>query len=309
MRINPTSVRGIWPPLLLPWDKAWKLDWKRFDANLDRLIAAEPHGLYTLDTASEFFTLEFADWRTVARRFVRRCRQRRVQFPIGLGCTWTNQEGALRRICEARDLGVEIIHLSTPYWLPLNEAGVLTFLRAVQHEAGHLGMILYAPPHSKLRLTAALYRRIVAVAPCVIGTKTVGDDEAEMKRLLRVRPAHSHFVQECYLVARARLGARGCYSALAGISLPFMKAWWSMIERGDWPAAERRQAPVIAFYNEAVVPMREAGIIAGAVDKSMAQIGGAHGTRLIRPPYPSAPERMFRRMERAARKYLPEAFE
>jgi hypothetical protein len=88
-----------------------------------------------------------------------------------------------------------------------------------------------------------------------------------------------------------------------------MKAWWSMIERGDWPAAERRQAPVIAFYNEAVVPMREAGIIAGAVDKSMAQIGGAHGTRLIRPPYPSAPERMFRRMERAARKYLPEAFE
>lgn len=305
-RIAPSKVRGIWPPLLLPWDRNWKLDWKLFDANLDRLIDGEPHGLYTLDTASEFFTLEFDDWRQVARRFVKRCA--RARFPIGLGCTWTNQEGALRRIREACDLGVQTIHLSTPYWLPLNEAGLCTFFEAVHKNAGHLGVVVYAPPHSKLQLTGPLYAKLADVAPCLIGTKAIGDAEVT-KGLLAARRNHSHFVHESNLVARAREGVLGNYSSVAGVGLRFMKEWWRMIEERRWAEAERRQAAVNAFIEEGIVPLRQAGILAGAIDKSMAQIGGAFGTRLMRPPYPSAPEKLYRNLVRAARKHIPEALE
>src|ERR1043166_633615 len=165
----------------------------------------------------------------IARRFVKRCQA--VRFPIGLGCTWTNQEGALRRIREARDLGVQVIHLSAPYWLPLNEDGLLRFLSSVQKEVGHLGVIIYAPPHGRISLSGELYRKLTAQAPWIIGTKTVGGDAEVMRGILKARKGHSHFVHESNLVARAREGAFGTYSFLAGLNLSFVKRWWTLIER------------------------------------------------------------------------------
>jgi 4-hydroxy-tetrahydrodipicolinate synthase len=294
--------RGIWPPLLMNWDDRWQLDLPAFDANLARLIELAPHGLYTLDTASEFHTMEFEEWEFVARRFVAACRRRRPRLPLGLGCTWTHQAGALRRVATARDLGVEVIHLSAPYWVPLDEDGLLTFLEAVQREAGHLGVVLYAPPWGKLRLTAATYARAVEVAPCVIGSKTLGTDR-ELLAAPSPAAGHSHFVHESNLVAGCAAGATGNYSSLAGISMPFMLDWWRSIERAE-PRAEAIRRRVDAFYVEAVEPLRERGILAGAVDKAMAQIGGMVGSRRLRPPYPSCPDDLFENMRAAATRLL-----
>jgi dihydrodipicolinate synthase/N-acetylneuraminate lyase len=293
--------------MLLYWDAQWRLDQETTDANLDRQLASDPHGLYSLDTASEFFTLEFEDWQAVARRFVKRCRSAAPGLLLGLGCTWTHQEGALARIRVARDLGVDTIHLSPPYWLPLNEDGLLRFLGAVQEVAGHLGVILYAPPHGKLTLSAALYEKLARANPCVIGTKTEGLDA-----LLLAAPGgerrHSHFVHESRVVNAARHGGLGIYSALAGVSMALMKHWWKLIEEGRWPEAVAIQDRVNRFYAQGVQPIRDRGILAGAIDKSMAQVGGAAGTRLMRPPYPSVPDDLFDGLLGAARRHLPEAF-
>lgn len=299
-RISGKQVRGIWPPLLLHWDAQWKLDEHAFEANLQRLIGLQPHGLYTLDTASEFYTLEFADWRSLAHRFVDGCRRYGAKMPIGLGCTWTHQEGALARIGEARDLGVQVIHLAPPYWLPLNDDGLVRFFAEVNRHAGHLGVVIYCPPWGKMTLTAALYRRLIAEAPCIIGTKTLGNDP----ELLQATEGHSHFVAEQSLLKAGRLGASGCYSALAGVSMKFMKDWWDEIERGDWVAVEARDKRVQQYYREGVQPIRDAGILAGAIDKSKAQIGGEVGSRLLRPPYPSVPDDLFAQLRRAAEKYI-----
>lgn len=297
--------RGIWPPLLMNWDDRWNLDLHAFDANLARLVESGPHGLYTLDTASEFHTMEFEEWDFVARRFVASCRRLQPRLPLGLGCTWTHQAGALRRVAVARDLGVEIIHLSAPYWVPLDEDGLLVFLEAVQREAGHLGVVLYAPPWGKLPLTAALYARAVDVAPCVIGSKTLGTDRGLLAAPSRAA-GHSHFVHESNLVAGFAAGASGNYSALAGISMPFMLDWWRLIEQSD-PRADVIRHRVDAFYAEAVEPLRKRGILAGAVDKAMAQIGGMVGSRRLRPPYPSCPDDLFENMTAAAQRLLAAA--
>lgn len=299
---EPFIPRGIWPPLLLNWDERWQLDLRAFDANLERLIQQRPHGIYSLDTASEFYTLEFEEWDLVARRLVTRARQLDPAMPLGLGCTWTNQAGALRRIAAARDLGVQCIHLSAPYWLPLNEDGLLVFLDAVQREAGHLGVVLYAPPWGKLTLSAALYARVTQAAPCVIGTKTYGDDQALLAAPGGTRK-HSHFVHESRLLDGFAAGASGNYSSLAGISMSFMLNWWRLIEQGS-PEAQQIHQRVLAFYAQGVEPVRKRGILAGAIDKCMAQIGGMTGSRLLRPPYPSVPEDLYQAMRHAAQHHL-----
>lgn len=306
-RIEPSQIRGIWLPLLLPWDSRWRLDERNCDANLDRLVAAAPGGLYTLDTSSEFYTLEFDEWQAIASRFVKRCRAANVTFPIGLGCTWTNQEGALRRVREARDLGVEVIHLSPPYWLPLPPEGIVDFYSAVNANAGHLGVIIYAPNWGKIGLTPAFYRRLVAEAPCIIGTKTDGGT-VELYRDVIEGERHSHFAHEQKLVTAARAGASGCYSALAGVSVEYAKEWWAMMDAGRWDEAEARHERVQRFYDEAVQPLRDRGIIAGAIDKAMAQVGGFTGSRQLRPPYLSVPDDLYAAMKEAAHRHLPEAF-
>lgn len=304
--ITPSDIRGIWMPLLLPWDAQGRLDGRSCDANLDRLIAAGLGGLYTLDTSSEFYTLEFDAWRAIARRFVKRCRAAKVGFPIGLGCTWTNQEGALRRVREARDLGVEVIHLSPPYWLPLPREGLIRFYSEVNACAGHLGVIIYAPNWGKIGLTAEFYRVLVAAAPCIVGTKS--DSGSGLLELRIGGQLQSHFVHEQQLVVAARAGASGCYSALAGVGMEYVKEWWAMMEEGRWGEANARNAQVQKFYAEAVQPLRDRGIIAGAIDKAMAQVGGFAGSRQLRPPYLSVPDKLYAAMENAARRYLPEAF-
>lgn len=303
-RIEPSQVRGIWMPLMLPWDSEGRLDERNCDANLDRLIASSLDGLYTLDTSSEFYTMEFDEWRAIARRFVKRCRAANVRFPIGLGCTWTNQEGALRRVREARDLGVDVIHLSPPYWMPVPEAGLLNFYAAVHACAGHLGVIVYAPPWGKIVLTPGFYDRLVEAAPCVVGTKS--DRGGELLGARIAGQAHSHFVHEQQLCETARAGASGCYSALAGVSTPYVKAWWAMMDEGRWDEASARNAQVQKFYAEAVQPLRDRGIIAGAIDKAMAQVGGFVGSRQLRPPYLSVPDEWYEAMRAAARKYVLE---
>lgn len=304
--ISPAQIRGIWLPLLLSWDSGWQLDERTCDANLDRLIASGADGLYTLDTSSEFYTLEFDDWRAIAHHFVKRCRAANVGFPIGLGCTWTNQEGALRRVREARELGVEVIHLSPPYWLPLPPEGLIRFYSAVQACAGHLGVIIYAPNWGKIGLTAEFYRTLVEAAPCIIGTKS---DRGEGLLDLRIAGRrHSHFVHEQRMCAAIPAGASGCYSALAGVSLRYMKDWMAMMEDGRRSEAGARDERVQRFYDEAVQPLRDRGIIAGAIDKAMAQVGGFAGSRQLRPPYLSVPDDLYNRMVDAARRHLPEAF-
>lgn len=94
--IRPSEIRGIWLPLLIPWDSQWRLDERTCDANMERLIASGADGLFTLDTSSEFYTMEYDDWRSIAHRFVKRCRAANVRFPIGLGWLGRTRRGGSR---------------------------------------------------------------------------------------------------------------------------------------------------------------------------------------------------------------------
>lgn len=299
-RIDPQAVRGIWSVALLPWDDAWKLDERSFDANIERIVAAKPHGFYSLDTASEFYTLEFDEWLSVAKRFVSRSRALDSKLPLGLGCTWTNMAGAMRRVEAARDLGVQTIHLSAPYWSPLNEDALFLFFESIDKVAGHLGLVIYAPPWGKIDLTGSLFKRLQAAAPCIIGSKTPAKDPT-----LFEQPG-SHFCGEPTLLASAKRGALGTYSALAGLSLPFTKHWWSLMEAKRWDEAAAIDVRVQAFYRDGVQPIRDHGTLNGAIDKTMAQVGGGKGSRRLRPPYFQCPDHLLENLRKAAQTHLPE---
>jgi dihydrodipicolinate synthase/N-acetylneuraminate lyase len=296
------SLKGFWPPLLLEERADGRLDLDGIAAATRFLAAAGVPGVYTADTASEFYTLEFEEWDELATHF--RAVTRDCRLPAGIGCTWTNQAGALRRIARARELGYDHLHLSQPYWIALNEPAQRAYWRAVADVAGSLPIIVYAGSRGQFPLDGAVVRRLREQCPAIAGTKAAGFDAVATNSLVLAHPDLAHFVHETMLCPWMALGAAGSFSNLVTLCPPLALRWFGLIERGEWAAAFAIQARVNRFYEDGVIPIRRAGFV---VDKAMAQLGGVPGaTRRQRAPYVAVPDELCRGLEAAALRHLPE---
>jgi dihydrodipicolinate synthase/N-acetylneuraminate lyase len=296
------KIHGLWPPLLLECDAAGRIDLAAIEAGTRHFAAAGVHGVYTADTASEFYTLEFEEWNELATHF--RAVAHACKLPAGIGCTWTNQAGALRRIARARELGYDHIHLSQPYWFKLNDAAQRTFWRAVAEVAGDLPIVVYTGSQGQLPLDGALLRHLRDHCPAIAGTKSAGFDSVATVSLLLACPDLSHLVHETVLCAWVAQGAAGSFSNLVALCPALALRWFGLMAAGQWAEAFAIQVRVNCFYEEGLLPIRRAGYVA---DKAMFALGRVPGaTRTLRPPYPAVPDDLFRGLEAAARRHLPE---
>lgn len=302
MQSSSESLRGIWPAVLTETGENRRIDYAAVTAAVRHFAEAGVHGVYTGDTASEFYAMEHEEWEELAGHF--REVTREAGLPAGIGCTWTNQEGSLRRITRARELGFENIHLSVPYWLRLNGEALRTFWTAAAEAAQDLPIVVYAGSQGQFPLDGDLLRRLKEYCPSIAGTKSTGFDAVATNSLLSQCPDFAHFVHEQVLSLWTALGASGCFSNLAGVNAKRVVAWFALIEAGDWEKAFAIQRRVNRFYEEGAVPLRKAGYM---VDKPLAELGGMPGaTRQLRPPYPAVPDELFQGLVRAARQHLPE---
>lgn len=296
------SLHGLWPPLLLENDARGRVDLDAITAGTRHFAAAGVHGVYTADTASEFYTLEYEEWDDLATHF--RAISRELRLPAGVGCTWTNQAGILRRIARARELGYENIHLSQPYWIRLNDPAQREYWRAVAEVAGELPVIVYAGSQGQFPLDGTMLCRLREVCPAIAGTKSAGFDSVATNSLLLQCPDLAHFVHETVLCAWVAQGAAGAFSSLVALCPALALRWYDLMRAGEWTAAFAIQARVNRFYEEGLIPIRRAGYIA---DKAMFALGRVPGaTRAPRPPYTAVTDDLARGLERAASLHLPE---
>ena len=302
--IHPTArkIHGFWPPLLLETRPDGRIDLEAITAGTRHFAAAGVHGVYTADTASEFYTLEYGEWDELATHF--RGVARASGLPAGVGCTWTNQAGVLRRIARARALGYDNIHLSQPYWIKLNDGAQRTYWQAVGEVAGNLPIVVYSGSQGQFPLDGALLQRLRELCPAIAGTKAAGFDSVVTNSLLLQCPDLSHFVHETVLCSWVPLGAAGCFSNLVALCPPLALRWFALMAAGEWTAAFEIQLRVNRFYEDGLIPIRRAGYVA---DKAVFELGRVPGaTRSQRPPYLAVPDDLFRGLEAAARRHLPE---
>jgi len=303
MKTTPAEIiHGIWPPMMLETTQNGCIDYDALDMVARYFADVGVHGLYTGDTASEFYTMEYAEWdelAVAAREIIRD-----VGLPAGIGCTWTNQTGALRRIARARELRYDNIHLSPPYWIKLNATSLESYWRAVAEVAGDLPIFVYAGSQGQFPLDGALVKKLREWCPAIAGVKAPGFDPVTTNSMLIHGPELAHFVHEQVLCASIALGASGCFSALVGLCPKLVMEWYGMIERREWEEAFAIQRRVNRFYDEGVQPVRRAGFV---VDKALSELGGVpRVTRNLRAPYAPLPDDLFEVVRTAADRHLPE---
>lgn len=299
---------GVWGAVLLPVDRFGEIDWGALAEQIDILCTSELDGIYTNGTAAEFYNQTDAEFDRLSALVAERATSLGKPFQIGVSST--NPRVARHRLLRAVSLVPTGIQFTLPDWWPPSHAEIENFVGGMQDAAADIPLILYNPPHAKVKLTLPEIASLRALAPGLVGAKLVGgnaDWYAERRALL---PNFSIFVPGHTLAYGRPLGANGSYSNVACLSPNGAVRHWRLME-SDPVAAVALEARITRFMASHILPLvTERGLSNTALDKLMAAAGGwgPVGPRLLWP-YESATEEDVHRVAKAARRDLPELFD
>lgn len=300
-----TGPQGIWGAVLLPVDAGGAIDWTALEEEVEILCASGLHGIYTNGTAGEFHTQTEAEFDRLTGIVATRARAAGVPFQIGV-CQ-SNPRVARERLARIGGIGAAGVQIILPDWWPPSPPEVDRFIDGMQEAAGDLPLILYNPPHAKVRLPLDRIAALRARAPGLIGAKLPGGDAdwyAERRRLL---PGFSVFVAGHTIAFGRPLGADGAYSNVACLSPGGALLHWRLAA-DDPAAAADLEARIQSFMQTHVVPLVAShGLSHAALDKLMAAAGGwGPVSERLMWPHVSAPEGSVAAVRAAMRAMLPE---
>ncbi len=299
--------RGIWGAVLLPVDGAGAIDWGALSEQVEILCASDLAGIYTNGTAGEFHSQTEVEFDRLSELVAGVALKAGKPFQIGVSNS--NARLARERLARIVALGPDAVQITLPDWWPPSVGEVQRFVVGMQAVAQGVPLVLYNPPHAKVRLSLAQIAELRADVPGLVGAKLAGGDAGWYEERRRVLAGFSVFVAGHTVAFGRPLGADGSYSNLACLS-PNGAVWhWRLIE-SDPAAAVAFEARFREFLAAWVLPMATRdGLSDAALDKLMAAAGGwgPVGPQLLWP-YSGASGGDVARVGEAARRDLPELF-
>ncbi len=305
---TPSGIRGTWGTLLLPIEPDESICWPLLADEIDALIAARVHGIYSNGTACEFYAQSEAEFDRIHSLLSSRCEAAGMAWQAG--ASHMSAQISLDRARRAASLKPSAIQVILPDWYPVTNLEAIRFLSAIAAQTTPVPLVLYNPPHAKRFLTPADFGELARAVPALAGVKVAHSGADWCAQFQRCAPGLSLFVPGHELATGIANGAHGAYSNVACLS-PAGAVRWNRQIFADPPAALDLESRIRRFMIEHIVPYRESqGVPNQGLDKLLAAIGGWAdlGTRL-RWPYSWIPEGEALRLRPIALRLLPELFE
>jgi 4-hydroxy-tetrahydrodipicolinate synthase len=286
--LTAETLKGVWAGVTLSWNEDNSLDEASFRENLKRLCASKVHGIYTTGSTGEFYVLDFSEFRLIVDIVLEAVSPSGI--PIQIGCCADDTRDVQQQIEYAAQWGADGVQVVVPYWMELTDAELLQYFRDITTAAAGLPLIHYNIPRAKSFLTGVDYRRILEVAPNLIGVKFTfaGSHFGELQQSLQITPGLSYFVGEDLLVSAMQLGARGSYSSMVCTNPTFMQELFTLAETRQWDKAISKQWHLAKFFRELGVFMEKLNLggIDPVADKGLAVASGFFtGHQRTRAPY------------------------
>jgi dihydrodipicolinate synthase/N-acetylneuraminate lyase len=288
-RITFDQLRGIWAGLPMSWDEEYGFDELSYRANLERLCAAEVHGVYTSGSTGEFYALDFDEFRRMVDIQDEVCGAHTM--PLQIGCCTDDTRDTIRLLeYAAGKRHVGAAQVVVPYWMELTDRELLQFFGDLHRACPELPLVHYNVPRAKRFLLAQDYLRLLEVAPNLIGVKFTygGSHFADLEGAIAATPQVSYFVGENLLVSAMMLGARGSYSSLVMTNPVFMLKMYEQAAQRRWEEATAMQQALSRFLDEALkfITDRGEGCADPVFDKGLSVAAGfLVGSQRTRPPY------------------------
>ena len=202
-------LAGIIPPLVTPLRERDELDPEGLDRLIEHVIGGGVHGVFILGSTGEGPSLSDRLRRELIERT---CRAVAGRVPVLVGITDTSFADSKNLGSFAAEKGARVAVLSTPYYFPLSQPELASYVERLVAEL-LLPVLLYnIPQMTKVRFEPDTLRRLRDLEP-VIGVKDSSNDPAYLDQVLeiaRARPDWSVLVGAERLLAQAvRSGAQG----------------------------------------------------------------------------------------------------
>lgn len=288
-RLTANQLRGIWAGVTMSWDDADRFDEKTYADNVQRTIDAGAHGIYTSGSTGEFYALDFDEFKRMVDIQTDLCGNAKI--PLQIGCCSDSTRSTIRLLkYAASKKAVGAAQVVLPYWMEVTDRELLQFFRDISVACPDLPLVHYNIPRAKRFLGAKDYRKIVEVAPTLIGVKFTfaGQYFGALADAMFATPQLSYFVGENVLASAMQLGARGCYSSLFLTNPAFMLRVYATAQANNWEASLSMQKYAARFMNdlEDFVSTLGEGVIDPVCDKGLSiAAGGLLGSPRCRAPY------------------------
>ncbi len=212
-----SEIYGNWATLLLPINTDESIGFSRLDDELQYLTGAGVNGLYSNGTAGEFHTQTEAEFDRIHELVAQRCET--ANLPFQIGASHMNFQISLERIRRARALKPSAFQVILADWFPLHETEMITCLEHFAKAADPIGLVLYNPPHAKVRLTPAQIGALKQAVPALVGVKVAGGDASWYSEMRNYSSNLSVFIPGHHLATGFSEGASGAYSNVACLHL------------------------------------------------------------------------------------------
>jgi 4-hydroxy-tetrahydrodipicolinate synthase len=303
--LKSSEIFGNWASLLLPIDEDDQINYTILEKEIDILIGMGVNGIYSNGTAGEFYNQTEKEFDKVSAVLAEKCNA--AGMPFQIGCSHMSpilSIERLRRIVALRPSAVQVI---LPDWFPPTMNETIDYLKRMTDLAGPIGIVIYNPPHSKVKLEPHDFEILSNAGVQITGCKLAGGDEEWYRSMKKYAPALSLFIPGHHLATGISLGAHGAYSNVACLHPRAAQQWYEMMKE-DMPRALEMQSRIQLFMKEYIVPFIQVqGYSNQAVDKYMAVVGGWMNIRpRLRWPYRWINEANVEYTMKAGKKILPE---
>jgi len=164
---NMNSFKGVYTALVTPFLPDGSLDWRNYEALLDRQLQGQVHGVVPCGTTGESPTLSSDEKKRLIEIAVKKCGSKALVI-AGTGSNDTTRTIHDSRIAE--DCGAHALLVVTPYYNKPSQRGLEAHFTAVA-EAVKTPVILYnVPGRTNVSLTAATVAKL-SKHPRIVGIK------------------------------------------------------------------------------------------------------------------------------------------
>jgi 4-hydroxy-tetrahydrodipicolinate synthase len=222
--MNSTStpdLRGLWVPLVTPFDTNDDVDLAALRRLCDRVLADGARGVVALGTTGEPAVLSEAEQRSVVDTCAESCATGRRGLIVGAGTNSTRTTIEAVRALDAR-AGVTAALVVVPYYTRPSGAAIVEHYRAVA-EASPVPIVAYNVPYRTGRGLTADEVVEIANIPNVVGLKqAVGCLDADTLEVLRRAPRDFQVLagDDAFIAPTILMGGVGAIAAASHVCTP-----------------------------------------------------------------------------------------
>ena len=233
--------KGIIAAMSTPFFPDETLNEAELRHQVDRLIAAGLHGIFTLGTNGENYAMDFDEKARIMEIVIDQAAHR-VPIYVGTGCVTTKETVALTR--KACELGADCASVVSPWFAENTQEGLYRHYRTVA-ECSDLPVLIYnMPARTGVNVHYKTMKRLAEI-PNIVGVKDSSGNFDNMQRYLEecqgisVLSGNDSLILPCLLA-----GGQGGISGISNVFPERMVEIYTAWEAGDLERAWKVQRSI-----------------------------------------------------------------